>query len=96
MTPLQGPTPMPEPTSPPVAAADREILAVGSRLAEIKAALGADYWRNGEVQALQQQLRRLIGSYNAWTEDGLPMHQRARRAARWESEFAPLLWPGRG
>lgn len=86
---------MPESNSPPVAAADREILAVGARLAELKAALGAACWQDGEVQALQQQLRRLIGSYNAWTEDGLPMHQRARRAARWESEFAPLLWPGR-
>jgi hypothetical protein len=75
---------------------DREIAAVADRLKELKSALGAAYWRNDEVLALQQTLRRQIGTYNAWGEDKLPMHQRARRAARYESEFAALLWPGRG
>lgn len=81
---------MPEPSS-----ADREITAVAGRLKELKSALGAAYWRNGEVLELQHTLRQQIGAYGAWGEDKLPMHQRARRAARYESEFAALLWPGR-
>lgn len=87
---------MPGPTVPEPFTIDREIVAAGARLVELKAALDEDYWQNAEVQALQQQLRRLIGCYNAFAEDRLPMHQRARQAARFESEFAHLLWPGRG
>jgi hypothetical protein len=82
---------MSEPSS-----ADREIAAVADRLKELKSALGAAYWRDDEVRALQEKLRKQIGAYGAWGEDKLPMHQRARRAARYESEFAGLLWPGRG
>lgn len=81
---------MPEPSS-----ADREIVAVAGRLKELKSVLGAAYWQNGEVRDLQEVLRKRIGAYGAWGEDKLPMHQRARRAARYESEFAALLWPGR-
>ena len=76
--------------------ADREIRALGERLAALKRSLGAAYWQNDEVQALQEDLRRQLGSYGAWSDDKLPMHQRARQAARYESEFAALLWPGRG
>jgi erythromycin esterase-like protein len=81
---------MPEPSS-----ADRNIVAVADRLKELKSGLGAAYWRNDEVRELQERLRKQIGAYGAWSEDKLPMHQRARRAARYESEFAALLWPGR-
>ena len=81
---------MPEPSS-----ADREIVAVANRLKELKSVLGAAYWQNSEVRYLQKVLRKRIGAYGAWGEDKLPMHQRARRAARYESEFAALLWPGR-
>lgn len=82
---------MAEPSS-----ADREIAAVAARLKELKNALAAAYWQDDEVRALQEKLRKQIGAYGAWGEDKLPMHQRARRAARYESEFAHLLWPGRG
>jgi len=86
---------MSEPAAPQPSSADRELTAVAGRLEERKAALGADYWQDAEVQALQQRLRHLLGTYGAWADDKLPMHQRARRAARWESEVAHLLWPGR-
>ena len=86
---------MPKPTAPPPSSADREIIAVGTRLEEMKTTLGSDFWQNEEVRSLQQRLHHLIGTYAAWAEDKLPIHQRARRAARWESEFAHLLWPGR-
>jgi hypothetical protein len=76
-------------------AADAQIEAAAARLRTLKAELGQAYWDNDEVRALQQQLRRQIGGYGAWGEDKLPMHQRARRAARLESELAALLWPGR-
>lgn len=76
--------------------ADREIAAVAGRLKELKNALAAAYWQDDEVRALQEKLRKHIGAYGAWGEGKLPMHQRARRAARYESEFSHLLWPGRG
>lgn len=82
---------MSEPSS-----ADREIAALAARLNELKGKLGRDYWQNEEVRTLQENLRRQLGAYGAWGEDKLPMHQRARRAARYESELASLLWPGRG
>lgn len=81
---------MPEPSS-----ADREIVTVANRLKELRRVLGTAYWQNSEVRDLQEILRKQIGAYGAWGEDKLPMHQRARRAARYESEFAALLWPGR-
>lgn len=81
---------MSEPSS-----ADREIAAVADRLRAMKSALGAAYWRNDEVRDLQETLRKRIGVFGAWGEDKLPMHQRARKAARYESEFAALLWQGR-
>ena len=77
-------------------AEDREIAAVAGRLKELKNALGTEYWQDDEVRALQEKLCKQIGAYGAWGEGKLPMHQRARRAARYESEFAGLLWPGRG
>ena len=76
-------------------AADREIAALAGRLKELKNALAAAYWQNDEVRTLQEKLRKQIGAYGTWGEDKLPIHQRARRAARYESEFAHLLWPGR-
>ena len=75
--------------------ADLEIAAVAGRLKELKNALGTEYWQDDEVRALQEELRKQIGAYGTWGEDKLPIHQRARRAARYESEFAHLLWPGR-
>lgn len=86
---------MTKPAASQPSSADRELVAVAGRLEELKAALGAAYWQDAAVQALQQRLRHLLGTYAAWADDKLPMHQRARRAARWESEVAPLLWPGR-
>jgi hypothetical protein len=79
-----------------LSAEDREIAALADRLKELKTALGTAYWQDDEVRALQEKLRKHIGAYGAWGEVKLPMHQRARRAARYESEFAHLLWPGRG
>jgi hypothetical protein len=76
-------------------AADREIAALADRLKALKSALGAAYWQDQEVRTLQEKLRKQIGAYGAWGEDKLPMHQRARRAARYEREFAGLLWAGR-
>lgn len=74
-------------------AADREIRELATTLAARMAELGEGYWSNEEVQALQVVLRSRIGAYGAWEEDRLPMHQRARMAARYESELAHLLWP---
>ncbi len=74
---------------------DQTIAETQAKLRRLKGDLGEDYWQNDEVIALQQSLRRLIGAYGAWGEDKLPMHQRARAAARLESESAELLWPGR-
>jgi hypothetical protein len=75
---------------------DDRIRALGERLTRLKAALGSDYWGNAEVQEAQAALRRAIGEYGAWSADKPPMHQRARVAARYESAYAPLIWPGRG
>ena len=69
---------------------------MGDRLLALKRSLGPAYWQNDEVRSLQEDLRRQLGGYGAWSEGKLPMHQRARQAARYESEFAVLLWPGRG
>lgn len=79
----------------PASSADAEIEATATRLRTLKAELGQTYWDHPDVKALQQKLRRRIGSYGAWGDDKLPAHQRARRAARLESELAALLWPGR-
>ncbi|MBL8658561.1 MAG: hypothetical protein JNM75_02260 [Rhodospirillales bacterium] len=76
-------------------AEDLRIGETAAQLRAMKQALGDSYWQDEEVHALQQTLRRLIGSYGAWGENRLPMHQRARAAARLESENADLLWPGR-
>ena len=86
---------MPELPISDASSADRQISELAGQLQSLKNALGSDYWENDEVQALQQMLRRLLGGYGAWSEEKLPMHQRARRAARLESEYAHLLWPGR-
>ncbi len=75
---------------------DRRIAEIANQLRAMKQALGDGYWQDEEVRTLQQTLRRLIGEYGAWGESRLPMHQRARMAARHESENADLLWPGRG
>lgn len=74
---------------------DQTIAETQAKLRRLKGELGEAYWQNDEVITLQQSLRRLIGAYGAWGEDRLPMHQRARAAARLESESAELLWPGR-
>ena len=86
---------MPELPISDASPAEREISELAGQLQSLKNALGSDYWENDEVRALQQKLRRQLSGYNAWSEDSLPMHQRARRAARLESAFAHLLWPGR-
>lgn len=76
-------------------AEDRRIAETAAQLRAMKQALGDGYWQNEAVRDLQQTLRRAIGEYGAWGETRLPMHQRARVAARIESENADLLWPGR-
>lgn len=75
---------------------DERIAEAQARLRQLKAELGEAYWQDEAVLSLQRELRRLIGEYGAWGETRLPMHQRARAAARLESESADLLWPGRG
>lgn len=74
---------------------DQQIAETQVQLRRLKQDLGEAYWQNEEVSALQRELRRLIGAYGAWGQHKLPMHQRARAAARLESESADLLWPGR-
>ena len=74
---------------------DDRIAEAQGELRRLKQDLGEAYWQNEEVIALQQDLRRMIGAYGAWGEQKLPMNQRARVAARLESESAELLWPGR-
>ncbi|HSO43674.1 MAG TPA: hypothetical protein VLR47_12695 [Rhodospirillales bacterium] len=74
---------------------DATIAETQAELRRLKQELGEAYWQDDEVLAQQQTLRRLIGEYGAWGEHKLPMHQRARAAARLESESADLLWPGR-
>lgn len=74
---------------------DEKIAEAQAELRRLKAELGDAYWQSDDVAALQQTLRRLIGEYGSWGEHKLPMHQRARVAARLESESADLLWPGR-
>lgn len=88
------PPSLPEPLSD-ASPAEREISELARQLQSLKNSLGSDFWENGEVGALQQKLRQQLSGYNAWSEDSLPMHQRARRAARLESAYAHLLWPGR-
>lgn len=80
----------------PPSSADDDIAALADRLRTLRAQLGTGYWQDAEVRELQAKLRKEIGSYAAWGEDKPPTHQRARKAARYESELAPLLWPGRG
>jgi hypothetical protein len=79
---------MPEPT-----AADVEVVTLAAQLRKLREDLGDAYWRDPEVRALQAQLRSRIGGYGAWGADKLPMHQRLRMAAKYESELAALLWP---
>lgn len=74
---------------------DRRIAETAAQLRAMKQALGEGYWQDEDVLALQRDLRRAIGEYGAWGEKRLAMHQRARVAARLESENADLLWPGR-
>lgn len=74
---------------------DRRIAETAAQLRVMKQALGERYWQSEDVRTLQQDLRRAIAEYAAWGEKRLPMHQRARVAARLESDNADLLWPGR-
>lgn len=78
-----------------MAAADERIEALGRQLREKRQLLGSEYWQDGEVATMREQLRYAIDTYAAWSDDALPTHQRARRAARLQSEYAALLWPGR-
>lgn len=78
-----------------MASADEMIADLGRRLQVMRQQLGSAYWQDSEVAMLQDRLRHAIGAYASWSEDKLPLHQRARRAARYESEYAALLWPGR-
>lgn len=74
---------------------DRRIAEMAEQLRAMKQAMGDAYWQDEGARDLQQSLRRAIGEYGAAGEARLPMHQRARVAARLESENAGLLWPGR-
>lgn len=73
---------------------DSGIAATAEELRQLKAELGAAYWQDPRVIALQGRLRGLIGRAGAWGEERLPLHQRARAAARHEHAYARLLWPG--
>jgi hypothetical protein len=73
--------------------ADTEIRELAAKLTELKARLGDDFWVDADVRDLQAALRRRLGGYNAWAADKAPMHQRSRVAARYEAQFAHLLWP---
>jgi hypothetical protein len=75
------------------AEADTEIQELAAKLADLKATLGDDYWIDTGVRDLQAALRSRLGSYGAWAADKAPMHQRSRRAARYEAQLAHLLWP---
>lgn len=68
---------------------------MAGRLRTLKSELGQAYWQDAAAAEMRETLRRLIGRYGAWAPDGLPEHQRARAAARYESTLASLLWPGR-
>ncbi|TVR78160.1 MAG: hypothetical protein EA405_15285 [Rhodospirillales bacterium] len=74
-------------------ASDHDIRALADRLSDLRDALGDDYWNDRGVRTLQAELRGKIGTYGAWGADKLPMHQRSRMTARYESELAHLLWP---
>ena len=73
--------------------ADRQIRETAKQLEDLRKSLGDEYWQDRTVSGLQDDLRRQIGQYGAWAADQLPMHQRARQSARYESEYAHLLWP---
>lgn len=75
------------------AKADSEIRELAAKLTELKARLGDDFWVDADVRDLQAALRSRLGGYNAWAADKAPMHRRARIAARYEAQFAHLLWP---
>lgn len=75
------------------AEADREIRAIAKTLADLQQRMGAEYWSSDDVREFQARLRSRIGGYGSWSADKLPLHQRSRMAARYESEFAHLLWP---
>jgi uncharacterized membrane protein len=75
------------------AEADKEIEELAAKLADLKASLGEAYWTDQSVRELQAALRSRLGSYGAWAADKAPMHQRSRRAARYEAQLAHLLWP---
>lgn len=79
-----------------MAESDDEIDRLAQALRSMKQDLGPGYWDDAEVRRLQGRLRAAIAAYAAWSEDKPPEHQRARRAARYESQCAALLWPGRG
>jgi hypothetical protein len=73
--------------------ADTEIQELAAKLADLKAALGDEYWIDATVRDLQAALRGRLGSYSAWAVDKAPLHQRSRMAARYEAQLAHLLWP---
>ena len=75
------------------AEADKEIEELAAKLADLKASLGEAYWTDPGARDLQARLRNGLGSYAAWAADKAPAHQRARMAARYEAQFAHLLWP---
>ncbi|MFO1152508.1 MAG: hypothetical protein U1E42_02420 [Rhodospirillales bacterium] len=77
-----------------MAEADTEIEKVAVELVVLKTSLGGAYWQDATVCQLQDRLRRLVGSYDAWGEDKPAMHRRARQAAAYQARFARLLWPG--
>jgi hypothetical protein len=76
-----------------LSAADRQIRETAKQLEDLLLSLGDGYWQDKTVSGLQDDLRRQIRQYGAWAADKLPMHQRARQSARYESQYAHLLWP---
>lgn len=76
-----------------MAEVDREIEDLAAKLGALKAELKDDYWMDAGVRDLQAALRKQLGSYAAWAADKDPLHQRTRTAARYEAQYAHLLWP---
>ncbi len=72
---------------------EQDVRELAGRLQTLQERLGPAYWQSGDVRELQSLLKSRIGMAGGHDPDGPPMHARSRRAARWESEFARLLWP---
>lgn len=72
---------------------DVRIGQLAAQLETLQSRMGETYWTDDEVRQLREDLRHELGAYGAWGADRPGMHQRARRAAALERQYARLLWP---